>query len=185
MTAVATFGLAAAGVQPVELLHDLIALPDNEFEQAVGAVALDGVDVDADRALRRAGVDGDHPVGAEHRLRAGGDRPRHRGRRCRCRRLLPDPDDVAVAAAVLEVGVDGLGEVGALDEPAEVPDVLGPVRHQRGGVERSVLGQPDEGGDGGADPLDGSRSGIDLFDVNARREVGRHAASLVDHLRLL
>ena len=57
LTAVATLALPRPVFSRSYSSSDLIALADNEFEQALGAVALDGVDVDGDRALRGAGVE--------------------------------------------------------------------------------------------------------------------------------
>ncbi len=69
-----------------------------------------------------------------------------------------DAHDVGRAAAVQEVAVHGVREVRRLDELAEVLRELRPVGDERGFVDRTLLGESDEGGDGGADALDRLRT---------------------------
>jgi hypothetical protein len=123
-----------------------------------------------------------------HRFRRPGAPPPVTAGR-RCGGVLggaADPYHVRGATAVGEVPVDRVGQVRALGEAAELPGVLVPARDQRRRVERAVLGEPDERGDGGADPFDRSGTGLHLLHVHARGEVRRHARSFaslrVSHL---
>src|SRR5262249_7723125 len=79
-----------------------------------------------------------------------------------------DAHHVAVAAAVQEVAVDGVGEVAVAREVAERVDELLPVRDQGRLVQRPFQRQADEGGDRGADPFDRRGAGWLFFDEDAR-----------------
>ena len=132
---------------------------------------------------RRA--DGCDGVAAERRPRRAGElllgaAPRHGA----LGRLGPlrgdpaaDPHDERGAAAVLHVAVHGVREVAVRLEVTERLGELGPVGDQGRLVERALLGEAHEGGDGGAHPLDGARPGLDLFDVDTGRQIVRHAPS--------
>ncbi|CAM5740679.1 hypothetical protein SHIRM173S_03747 [Streptomyces hirsutus] len=77
--------------------------------------------------------------------------------------------------------LDREGQVGALVKPPNVWRVLVPTGDQRRRVERAVLGEPDERGDGGADPFDRSGTGLHLLHVHARGEVRRHTRSFASY----
>ncbi len=183
--------VAFLGADVVVVLDDLAVDKDVEGEHVLAhAVAMRVEDLDRNR-LGAPGIRRRDGVPAERRPRRPGDRlglaAAAYGRRSRAGahgvrpvavgRRTADPDDEAVAAAVLHVPVHRVREVGAGDEPAERLGELGPVGHERGLVHRALLGQADEGGDGGADPLDGPVTGLDLLDVHTRREIVRHTAS--------
>ncbi len=85
-----------------------------------------------------------------------------------------DPDDVAGAAAVEEVAVNGVREVRSLEESAERLRVLAPVGDKRRLVDRAFLGQAYERRRRGPDAFNRTRSGFDLLDVNTGRQVIGH-----------
>ena len=123
LTTVTTFCRPLFVRQVVEGLLDLAALLDDQLEGVLGGALRAGVgDLDGDVVALGALGEGLDPEGA------------HAGRgpagRRRCRRQLgpgggrgrpvaADPDDVARAAAVLEVAVDGVVQIGPVDEVAE------------------------------------------------------------------
>jgi hypothetical protein len=92
--------------------------------------------------------------------------------------VAADPDDVGRSAAVEEIPVHGVREIGVFGESAEGLGELGPVGHQYRFVERSPLGETDERGNGRADAFDRPGAGRDLLQVDAGREVVGHGASV-------
>src|SRR5690348_2249475 len=86
--------------------------------------------------------------------------------------------DVADPAAVVEVAVDGVGEVGAGDEIAERVAELRPVGALDRRVERTLLGEADEPRHRGGHTLNRLAAARYFFDVDTGREIGcRHGAS--------
>ena len=165
-------GLASPGGDVLEGLLQVAAPPDDDGEHvgrrfllALGLLRVG--DLDGDVVAGRARLEGGDRVG---RLLVVGRRPQ-----CglgldagggALAALGPDADDVGVAAAVHEVAVDAVGQVGALDEVAEGVGELGPVGDERGLVERAGRGDADEGGDRGSYSFDGPAPGVDLLDVD-------------------
>src|SRR5262249_21161976 len=91
--------------------------------------------------------------------------------------VASDPNDVRGAAAVVQVAVDGVTHVRALDEVAEGLAVLRPVRDERRLVDGASLRYADEGADRSANALDRTRAALHLLDVDAGRQVCGHGAS--------
>src|SRR3954469_22200017 len=175
-------------VQALELLLLRAGLHD----QLVGLIAFAGLRLlgqfDLDRALGRG-----ERLGAE-RLAPPVRGGRQSGLRARARAaVLADAHDPAVAAAVREEAVHGVGHVGALHEGAVVRVVriaedlreLGPVRDPHRRVDRTAGGEPHERSDRGTDALDGLVRGGDLLDVDAWRQVRGHVAPYLGVLRLV
>ncbi len=167
--------LALLRREALEGLLDVVAALDLQREDVIGrVVALWGVGLDRDVVARGPLLERDHAVradvavGAALELAAGSRRLA----------VLPDADDEGGPAAVVEVAVDGVSQVRAVDEIAERLRELAPVRDERRLVERTLRGESDEGGDGSADALDRARAGLDFFDVHTRGQVLRHAALL-------
>jgi hypothetical protein len=117
-------------------------------------------------------------------LALGPGRERTRRRTAAAARV-GDPAHVAGPAAVVEVAVHGVGKQRALDEPAVQALELRPVGDEArldavgvvGVVQRGPGGESDEGGNGGADALDGLRSAVDLLDVHPGRQIRGHGPS--------
>src|SRR4029079_13616428 len=86
-----------------------------------------------------------------------------------------DPYDVAVATAVHEIAVHGLGEVGTAHEATEPVGERGPAADQRWLVERTVLRETDEGSNSRADALQRACARRDFLYIDTRRKVRRHS----------
>jgi hypothetical protein len=145
----------------VGVLLDLLAVDLDGHGEPVGGFAFGGVaDLDAD-VVGLGGFDGDGAQPADEGL----------GTRDRFGPIGSggaDADDIAVAAAVEEVAVDGVRQVAAFDELAEHPCVLAPVGDQGGVVHRSSGRESDECGDSGADAFDWPGAAVGLFNIDTR-----------------
>ena len=122
LTIVTTFCLPLAGRNVVEGLLDLAGALDDELERVLlGRVGLG--DLDGQVVAAGPGLDGPDAVAGESLACCGLELGLRGGHRT----VGADADDVARAAAVEEVAVDGVREVGALDEVTELVRELTPV----------------------------------------------------------
>ena len=131
--------------------------------------------LDADVITRGPALGGGDPVHRAAGLLPRGQLPSRTG-------LLPsairaDAHHVCRPATVEEVPVDRVREIRALDEVTEHGVELSPVGDQGRRIGRTLLGEADERGNRGADPLDRFRARRHLLDVNARRQIRWHAQS--------
>src|SRR5215475_6706783 len=135
--------VALGGGQPVELLSLTVADLHDQPEAAVRRVVPTRVG-DLDGHLRRpaaaAALQRLHPVPAENGLRPGGQLLGRPAVDLAVRAAGADADHVAVAAAVHEVAVHRVRQVGARDELPERRGELAPVAHQGRFVHRAPLG---------------------------------------------
>ena len=182
--------VAAAQREVLEHLGRLTGGADGDAEASgVVAVAAPGGSL---LALGRLGrgrglvgeLDAELVVLAARQLRGEAQRllrgapSRQRDLRGRALGVAADADHVAVAAAVHEEAVDGQRRVAGADKSAERVLVLRPVRDADGLADGPLLGEPDEGRDGGADPFDRAAAARDLLNVHTRCLVADHGASL-------
>ena len=155
---------AATHGQVVELLGYATPATDGHVELLgdVLTFALGVGDVDADLVagapcFQRVDTDGVH-AGAGT---AGQDARRFVGLA-----FAANAHDVAAAAAVVEVAIDGVRQVRTRHEVTKAGAELRPVGDQGGLVEFTLIGEPDEGRDSGAHTFDGLAGAFHLFDVN-------------------
>src|SRR5687767_5454489 len=102
-----------------------------------------------------------------------------------------EPRDIASPATVQEESIDSVRQIRAGhvwvaatgDLFAKCIDVLRPTGYKRRLVDRSIGGQPDEGGCRGTHALNWPWSRIDFFYVHARRQVFGHQVLLSRHAR--
>ena len=176
--------VAALGGDVVPDLGRLALHRDDDLELVLGRILTARVGNFHGDGLRVGGAGfGRHAVPAEF-----GRRGRRHSLRLLLRLVLPgsvgaDAHHVAVASAVEEVAVDGVGKIRARDEVPEGFGELGPVGHKGWLIVRPLGGKPDECSDCCAYSLDWTSARSDLVYIHTWRKIARHFVSSLNPKR--